>query len=63
MENSLYPLEGVSEVAAVGVPDERLGELVAVVVSISPKYKGKITEEALIAFASKRLAWFFISNI
>ena len=39
------------EAAAVGVPDKRLGELVAVVVSIKPDFIGKVKEEELIDIA------------
>lgn len=42
------------EVAAVAVPDQRLGELVAAVVSLKPEYRDKITEESLIALARTR---------
>lgn len=42
------------EAAAVGVPDKRLGELVAAVVSLKPEYREKITEESLIALARTR---------
>lgn len=34
MENAFYADPRVLEVAAVGVPDERLGEIVAVIVSL-----------------------------
>jgi len=55
IENSLYADDRVSEVAAVGVPDARLGELVTAVVSIKPAYHGQITEESLISLARKSL--------
>lgn len=54
MENALYNDPRVQEAAAVGVPDERLGELVAAVVSIKPAYQGYVTEAALIATARQR---------
>lgn len=41
------------EVAAVGVPDERLGELVAAVVSIKPPFHGQVDEAQLIKQAEK----------
>lgn len=34
MENAFYADSRISEVAVVGIPDERLGELVAAVVSL-----------------------------
>jgi len=54
VENTLYADGRVSEVAAVGVPDIRLGELVAAVVSIKPGYDGEVTEASLIKLAQKR---------
>lgn len=44
----------VRDVAAVGVPDERLGELVAAIVSIDPGFFPPATEQELIEVASKR---------
>ncbi|KAJ7056279.1 hypothetical protein C8F01DRAFT_1221004 [Mycena amicta] len=52
VENALFT-DKVLEVAAVGVPDERLGELVAAVVVVKPG--GSVTEESLIALARTRL--------
>ncbi|KAJ7056351.1 hypothetical protein C8F01DRAFT_993259 [Mycena amicta] len=50
--------DGVLEVAAVGVPDERLGELVAAVVVV--KSGGSVTEESLIALARTSLPHFAV---
>lgn len=55
VENALYADPRVLEAAAVGVPDKRLGELVAAVVSVKPAYIGKVTESSLIEGARKRL--------
>lgn len=54
VENALYADPRILEAAAVGVPDERLGELVAAVVSVKPPFQGRVTEAALIALARKR---------
>ncbi|KAJ7700065.1 hypothetical protein B0H17DRAFT_926014, partial [Mycena rosella] len=59
VENALFT-EGVLEVAAVPVPDERLGELVAAVVSVKPEYRERVTEATLIALARTRLANFAV---
>ncbi|KAJ7433825.1 hypothetical protein B0H11DRAFT_2179471 [Mycena galericulata] len=59
VENALFT-DGVLEVAAVAVPDKRLGELVAAVVSVKPEYQDKITEESLIALARTRLPSFAV---
>ncbi|KAJ7497314.1 hypothetical protein FB451DRAFT_1210942 [Mycena latifolia] len=55
IENALYSDSRVMEAAAVGVPDERLGELVAAVVFVNPEFSGQVTEESLIALAKTRL--------
>ncbi|GLB37044.1 putative AMP-binding enzyme C-terminal domain [Lyophyllum shimeji] len=60
VENALYKDPRVLEAAAVGVPDERLGELVAAVVSIKPAFQGSVTETALIALARKHLPRFAV---
>ena len=51
VENALYTDPRVHEAAAVGVPDVRLGELVAAVVSIKPTFCGKVTESSLLQLA------------
>lgn len=54
VENALYADPRVLEAAVVGVPDERLGEVVAAVVSLRPSYEGQVTEATLIGHARKR---------
>ena len=54
MENALYADPRVLEAAAVGVPDERLGELVVALVSVRPDYKGQVTEVMLLTQARNR---------
>jgi acyl-CoA synthetase (AMP-forming)/AMP-acid ligase II len=54
IENELLELDAVKEVAAIGLPNERWGEEVAVVVHL---HRGEsLSEEALLAFARDRLA-------
>lgn len=53
MENAIQSDPRISEVAAVGVPDERLGELVAAVVSTKPAFKGQVKEHEVINIAQK----------
>ncbi|KAK0461091.1 uncharacterized protein EV420DRAFT_178439 [Desarmillaria tabescens] len=55
IENAVYTDPRILEVAAVGVPDKRLGELVAVVVSIKAPYRGQVTEASLMSVAQKNL--------
>ncbi|EKM59179.1 uncharacterized protein PHACADRAFT_136523 [Phanerochaete carnosa HHB-10118-sp] len=60
VEDALYHDERLAEVAAVGVPDERLGELVAVVVSTKPAYHGQVQEAELLALARTKLPRFAV---
>lgn len=53
MENALYAQPEVKEVAVVGVPDLRLGELVVAVVNLKRGTEGNITEGKLIALCKK----------
>jgi acyl-CoA synthetase (AMP-forming)/AMP-acid ligase II len=62
VENSLYSDPRVSEAAAVGIPDERLGEQVAAVVSVKPEYQGLVTEAGLIALSRHRCGSFNLSH-
>ncbi|KAF7332194.1 hypothetical protein MKEN_00100400 [Mycena kentingensis (nom. inval.)] len=57
VENALF-IDGVTEVAAVAVPDKRLGELVAAVVVAKPE--ANLTEESLLAVARARLPAFAV---
>ncbi|KAJ7095365.1 hypothetical protein B0H15DRAFT_829228 [Mycena belliarum] len=59
VENALFT-EGVKEVAAVPVPDERLGELVAAVVTVKPEFEEKVTEASLMTLARTRLPGFAV---
>lgn len=54
VEDALYHDERLAQVAAVGVPDEKLGELVVVVVSTKPAYHGQVRESELLELARKR---------
>ncbi len=51
VEDFLHVHSGIKDVAAIGIPDERLGEIVAVVISVVP---GKtLTEEEVLTFCEK----------
>lgn len=54
VENALYRDPRILEAAAVGIPDERLGELVAAVVSVKSAYQGSVNEASLIGLARKQ---------
>ncbi|KAF9463755.1 hypothetical protein BDZ94DRAFT_1257980 [Collybia nuda] len=60
VENALYTEPAVFEAAAVGIPDIRLGELVAAVVTLNPAVRSKMTEKEFIATASKSLPRFAV---
>lgn len=59
IEQAIARLEGVAEVAVVGVPDERMGEVgkAYVVLAASPP-SGELTADDVIAFCKQRLANF-----
>ncbi|KAH8105971.1 hypothetical protein BXZ70DRAFT_998122 [Cristinia sonorae] len=48
VENAIHADDRIYQVAAVGVPDPRLGELVAAVVSVKPGFRGQVKEEEVI---------------
>ena len=54
VENALYHDERLAEVVAVGVPDEKLGEVVAAVVSTKPAFHDQVKESELIELARFR---------
>ncbi|EJD48651.1 long-chain-fatty-acid-CoA ligase [Auricularia subglabra TFB-10046 SS5] len=60
VEDAIYADDRVMEVAAVGVPDKRLGELVAVVVVPKEKFLGDVTEESVIRIARDQLPGFAV---
>ncbi len=48
--------EAISQVAAIGVPDEVRGEKVKAFVVLKPEYKGKVSEEDIISWAKEHMA-------
>ncbi|KAF9476463.1 acetyl-CoA synthetase-like protein [Pholiota conissans] len=60
VENALYADERLLEVAAVGVPDPRLHELVAAIVSVKPAFRGQVTEKDLMKLAAKSVPKFAV---
>lgn len=55
VENAIYLDDRISEVAAVGVPDERLGELVVAIVSVKSAFRGMVKESEIIEQCQRRL--------
>ncbi|KAK0200229.1 hypothetical protein DFS33DRAFT_1359963 [Desarmillaria ectypa] len=60
VENALYTEPAVLEAAAVGVPDKRLGELVTALVTLKPRYRGRISEQELLETARRLLPKFAV---
>ncbi|KAK0435411.1 hypothetical protein EV421DRAFT_1836000 [Armillaria borealis] len=60
IESALHTEPGVLEAAAVGVPDKRLGELVAAVVTVKPSWRGKVKEAKLLSLVKKLLPKFAV---
>lgn len=54
VEDALYANDCVLEVAVVGVPDARLGEVVVAVVYPRPSQQGRLTETDLLEDARQR---------
>ncbi|KAF9075840.1 acetyl-CoA synthetase-like protein [Rhodocollybia butyracea] len=59
VENAVYAHPAIQEAGAIGVPDERLGELVAVVASLKPN-SGTVSEEEVISVTRKSLPKFAV---
>ncbi|KRA32729.1 MULTISPECIES: FadD3 family acyl-CoA ligase [unclassified Nocardioides] len=58
VEQALMRMDGITDVAVVGVPDERMGEVGKAYVVVSTGSTNEVTPEAVIAFAKDRLANF-----
>ena len=56
VEQALMRMDGVADVAVVGVPDERMGEVGKAYVVVAPD--AGVTPDAVVAFAKERLANF-----
>ena len=54
VENALYTDPRVLEAAAVGVPDRRLGEVVAAIVCVKPAFRGCVSEGEIMAVARRK---------
>lgn len=54
VENAIYQHEAIAEAAVFGVPDERLGEDVAVAIVLRPG--ASVSEDDLVAFLAERIA-------
>lgn len=50
IEDFMRGCDAIRDVAVIGLPDERLGEIAAAIVELKPEYEGKITKEDIDAF-------------
>lgn len=58
VEQALMRMDGITDVAVIGVPDERMGEVGKAFVVVSTGSTNEVTPEEVIAFAKDRLANF-----
>ncbi|KAG8952437.1 hypothetical protein FRC04_004497 [Tulasnella sp. 424] len=63
VENAFYADERVHDCAAVGVPDRKLGELVALAVVLKDAFKANVNEAQLLEGAKERLPQFSLPVI
>jgi long-chain acyl-CoA synthetase len=56
VENSIYKHPAVQEVGVVGIPHQYRGETVKAFIVLKDEYKGKVTEEEIIAFCRDKMA-------
>jgi long-chain acyl-CoA synthetase len=56
VEDMIYLVPGVREVAVVGIPDPYRGETVKAFVALKDGYEGKVTEEEILAFCKEKMA-------
>ena len=52
IEDYLRKHEGVRDVAVIGMPDERLGEIASAIIELKPEYAGKVSEEDINLFCA-----------
>lgn len=52
IEDYLRKHEGIRDVAVIGMPDERLGEIASAIIELKPEYVGKVSEEDVNAFCA-----------
>lgn len=53
IEDFLRRSEWIKDVAVIGLPDQRLGEIAAAIVELKPEYEGKITEDDINKFCEE----------
>ncbi|MEM2214814.1 MAG: long-chain fatty acid--CoA ligase [Candidatus Nezhaarchaeales archaeon] len=56
IEDVMYEHPAIQEVCVVGIPDPEAGETIKAFVVLRPEYRGKVTEQDIIAWCKERLA-------
>ncbi|KZV86862.1 acetyl-CoA synthetase-like protein [Exidia glandulosa HHB12029] len=63
VENAIYADERIHDVAVVGIPDKRLGELVGALVVPKPEFYGQVTEQEVLQRCKDALPHFAIPSL
>lgn len=63
VENAIYADQRIHDVAVVGIPDRRLGELVGALVVPTTEYFGQVTEDEIIERCKESLPHFAIPSL
>ncbi len=63
VENVIYQLPGVAEVAVIGIPDTYRGETVKAAVVLTPEAKGEVSQKDIINYCRKHLATFKVPRV
>ncbi|QTQ34175.1 AMP-binding protein [Aromatoleum bremense] len=58
LEDVLYTLPAIAEVAVVAVPDEKWGEVPCAIIDLRPEHVGKVSEQDVIQFCRTKLPGF-----
>ena len=56
LEEVLYEHEAVSEAAVVGIPDEKVGEIIKAFIVLKDKFKNKVGKEDILRYLKEKLA-------
>ena len=56
LEEVLYSYEAVSEAAVVGIPDEKVGEIIKAFVVLKDEFKNKVSKEDILKYMKENLA-------
>jgi long-chain acyl-CoA synthetase len=63
VEEVLYKHEAIQDAAVVGIPDEKVGEIIKAYIVLKKEYVGKITEDEIIKYLRENLASYKVPKI